>query len=243
MKTVVILQPQFFPWRGVFEQIRLCDEFVHLDDAQFQKGGFTNRVQIKTANGPLWLTVPVLRSGSLPPIDEVEIDYKTDWRIKHARTFAMSYAHAPFVHDAQAILDDVYAERPRTIAELDIAATERCCAELGLHPAFSRSSQTPVAGAKTDRLVALLVPRRATRYVTGRGALDYLDAHRLALLGVDVRVMRYTRRAYPQLHGPFDPHVSILDAIANHGPHAAWVLESEAIPWDAAIADHLQAVG
>ena len=77
VKTVVILQPQFFPWRGVFEQIRLADEFVHLDDAQFQKGGFTNRVQLKTANGPLWLTVPVLRHGKLPPIAEVEIDYKT----------------------------------------------------------------------------------------------------------------------------------------------------------------------
>ncbi len=75
MKTVVVLQPQFFPWRGVFEQIRLADEFVHLDDAQFQKGGFTNRVQIKTPHGPQWLTVPVLRSGKLPPIADVEIDY------------------------------------------------------------------------------------------------------------------------------------------------------------------------
>jgi len=243
MNTIVVLQPQFFPWRGVFEQVRLADEFVHLDDAQFQKGGFTNRVQIKTANGPLWLTVPVLRSGSLPPIAEVEIDYKTDWRAKHARTFAMSYAHAPFVREAQAIVDDIYAERPRTIAALDIAALERCCAELGLRPRFSRASSTPVDGAKTDRLVALLVPRGATRYITGLGALDYLDADQLGAHGIDVRVMQYTRRPYPQLHGPFDPHVSILDAIANHGPNAAWVLESPAIPWDEAVAASLQAAG
>jgi len=243
MKTIVILQPQFFPWRGVFEQIRLCDEFVHLDDVQFPKGGFTNRVQIKTADGPLWLTVPVLRSGSLPPINEVEIDYKTDWRLKHVRSFAMSYAHAPHLREARSILDDVYAERPRTVAELDIAALERCSAELGLRPRFSRASDTPVGGAKTDRLIALLAPRRATRYVTGRGALDYLDAHRLSLQGIEVRVMQYTRRAYPQLHGPFDPHVSILDAIANHGSHAPWVLESEAISWDEAVALNFQAVG
>ena len=175
MKTVVVLQPQFFPWRGVFEQIRLADEFVHLDDAQFQKGGFTSRVQLKTANGPQWLTVPVLRHGSLPRIDEVEIDYKSDWREKHLRTLAMTYARAPYRARMEAIVADVYAERPATIAALDIAALERCCAELGLHPAFTRSSATPVDGAKTDRLVALLVPRATTAYVTGLGALDYLD--------------------------------------------------------------------
>jgi hypothetical protein len=236
VKTVVILQPQFFPWRGVFEQIRLADEFVHLDDAQFQKGGFTNRVQLKTAGGPLWLTVPVLRHGSLPPIADVEIDYKTDWREKHLRTFTMSYARAPFAAAARGILDEVYAERPRTIAELDIAALERCCAELGLRPAFSRASATPVAGAKTDRLVELLVPRGATHYVTGLGALDYLSEPQLAAAGVEVRVMAYTRRPYNQLHGAFDPHVSILDTIANLGPGAAEALESPAVAWRDAVA-------
>ena len=243
MKTVVVLQPQFFPWRGVFEQIRLADEFVHLDDAQFQKGGFTNRVQIKTANGPLWLTVPVLRSGKLPPIAEVEIDYANDWREKHLRTFAMSYARAPFLGAAQNILTDVYAERPGTIAELDIAALERCCAELELRPHFTRASSTPVDGAKTDRLAALLVPRGATRYVTGLGALDYLDAPRLAAAGIDVRVMQYARHPYRQLHGAFDPHVSILDAIANLGPATASALESPAIPWDDVVAAAAQVAG
>lgn len=236
MKTVVVLQPQFFPWRGVFEQIRLADEFVHLDDAQFQKGGFTNRVQLKSASGPLWLTVPVLRSGRLPRIDDVEIDYRSSWREKHLRTLALNYARAPHLASARALLTDVYAERPRTIADLDIAALERCCAELGLRPAFTRSSQTPVATAKTERLVDLLAPRGATRYVTGLGALDYLDDRLLRDAGIAVDVMAYTRRPYPQLHGAFDPHVSILDTIANLGPDAAAALDSGTVPWAEAVA-------
>jgi WbqC-like protein family len=242
-KTVVVLQPQFFPWRGVFEQIRLADEYVHLDDAQFQKGGFTNRVQVKTASGPLWLTVPVLRGGKLPNIDEVEIDYKTDWRQKHLRTLAMSYARAPHVARATAIVGDVYAEHPRTIAELDIAALERCCAELGLQPTFTRASSTPVSGAKTERVMALLAPRSATTYVTGRGALDYLDEPQFAAAGIDVRVMRYTRSPYAQLHGAFDPHVSILDAIANLGPAAHETLDSPAVPWCDAVIEETAQVG
>ena len=47
MKTVVISQPMYFPWVGMLEQMALADVWVHLDDAQFSKGGFFNRVQIK----------------------------------------------------------------------------------------------------------------------------------------------------------------------------------------------------
>jgi hypothetical protein len=231
MKTVVIMQPQFFPWRGLFEQIRQADEFVHMDDAQFQKGGFTNRVQIKTAAGSQWLTVPVLRAGHLPPIGEVEIDYKIDWRPKHLKTLQMSYAAAPFAAAMLRIVEDVYAERPATICDLDIAGIERCAAELGLTPQFTRSSATPVAAAKTDRLVEMLVPRGTTRYVTGLGALGYLNEPLLASHGIAVDVMAYTRSLYPQLHGAFDPHVSILDTIANLGPAARETLDSTTIPW------------
>jgi hypothetical protein len=235
MTTVVIMQPQFFPWRGLFEQIRQADEFVHMDDAQFQKGGFTNRVQIKTPAGPQWLTVPVLRAGHLPPIAEVEIDYKNDWRAKHLRTLQMNYAAAPYAKAMLALVGDIYAERPATICALDIASIERCAAELGLAPRFTRSSATPVSAAKTDRLVEMLVPRGTTRYITGLGALAYLNEPQLATHGIAVHVMAYNRTPYPQLHGGFDPHVSILDTLANLGPAAAASLDSPAIPWSDAV--------
>ena len=236
MKAVVVLQPQFFPWRGVFEQVRLADEFVHFDDVQLPQGrSFTNRVQLKTPSGPQWMTVPLSRAASRAPIADVEIDYSTDWRAKHARMLQMNYARAPFARTAAAILEDVYAERPRTIADLDIAAVERCARELGLRASFSRASSTPVEGVKSERLVALMRPRNATTYVTGRGALDYLDEAAFASAGIEVRVMEYRRTPYPQLHGDFDPHVSILDTIANLGPDAAAALDSPAIPWEDAV--------
>jgi hypothetical protein len=232
----VILQPQFFPWRGVFEQIRLADEFVHFDDVQFPQGRhFTSRVQIKTARGPLWMTVPVSRPASGATIAEVAIDYSTDWRSKHVRTFEMAYARAPFAARARAILADVYAEHPRTIAELDIAGLERCSRELGLRTAFSRASETPVDGAKSERLVALLRARGATCYVTGHGALNYLDEAAFTEAGIKVRVMAYKRTPYPQLHGAFDPHVSVLDLIANLGEGAATALDSPAVSWREAL--------
>ena len=56
---VSIHQPDFIPWLGFFDKIRLSDLFIIGDNVQFRKKGWTNRNQIKTANGASWLTIPV----------------------------------------------------------------------------------------------------------------------------------------------------------------------------------------
>ena len=57
-RTLVVSQPMFLPWVGLFEQVRLADVFIHYDDVQLPQGGnFMSRVQLKTASG-------VLASGS-----------------------------------------------------------------------------------------------------------------------------------------------------------------------------------
>ena len=162
VKTVVVLQPQFFPWRGVFEQIRLADEFVHLDDAQFQKGGFTNRVQLKTAER----TAVADRAGAAPrqpAADRRGRDRLQERLAREAPAHVRDELRARAVRRARAeqIVADVYAERPRTIAELDIAALERCCAELGLRPAFTRALRD--AGRRREDGPARRAARAARR--------------------------------------------------------------------------------
>ena len=64
MKTVVVSQPMFLPWIGIFEQVSIADLFVHYDDVQFPQGrSFSSRVQVKAEQGCRWLTVPVRRDG------------------------------------------------------------------------------------------------------------------------------------------------------------------------------------
>jgi hypothetical protein len=58
MTSVVISQPQLFPWSGFFELFAAANIYLHLDDALFSRGGFLNRVQIKHLGGSKWMTVP-----------------------------------------------------------------------------------------------------------------------------------------------------------------------------------------
>src|ERR1700677_4688611 len=99
MTTVVISQPMFFPWPGFLEQVACADVLVHYDDVQFSKGSFTNRVQVKTAQGVKWMTVPLqdLRLGD--SIMETHVKPTCDWGPRHLALLSQAYKSAPFVRE------------------------------------------------------------------------------------------------------------------------------------------------
>src|SRR5438874_4222167 len=95
-RTLVVSQPMFLPWVGLFEQVRLADVFIHYDDVQLPQGrSFMSRVQIRTSNGVSWLTAPVDRARSGKLLNQVMLFEQQDWRSKHLRTIRHAYAKAP----------------------------------------------------------------------------------------------------------------------------------------------------
>ena len=48
--VVVISQPMYFPWIGFLSQLSMANTIIWLDDVQFSKGSFINRIQIKNQN-------------------------------------------------------------------------------------------------------------------------------------------------------------------------------------------------
>lgn len=219
-----ILQPSFLPWRGYFHQIQKVDCFVFYDDVQYDKHGWRNRNRIKTAQGAQWLTVPVSNRGVVSDgiaINAVEIDWSTNWPRKHLATVKQAYARAPYLQTYLPIIEKAYAARPKRLVDLTVSMTRDLAAVLGLDKVqFYLSSELGVSGEQTERLLRICSKLGAGHYLSGPSARSYLKEEMFGEAGLTLQYMEYLYPEYPQLHGPFDPQLSIIDLLFMTGPEA-----------------------
>lgn len=232
MSTVVISQPMYFPWVGMFEQWRLADDFVFFDDVQFARG-FINRVQYKTPTGSAWLTIPLRQHSRDSRICDLECAEDAGWRDKHLRTLALSLAGTPYQQDAIELAESVLLRRDLGFCDLLIEGMQVLAGYFGLLQGkrLHRSSQLAVAGCKGELIQGLVSQLGGSRYVTGMGALNYLDHAALEQAGIEVSYMDYRKHEYPQKFPPFTPYVTILDLVANCGRDGGAVIESGVTHW------------
>jgi WbqC-like protein family len=231
-ECVVISQPMFFPWVGLFEQVRLANIYVHYGDVQFSKGSFVNRVQIKTAHGPKWITVPLEGLSLGQSIDDVKVG-ATDWKRRHLGVLEQSYADAPHVELMLELVSSVYSREFATIGELSKASLEAVCNFYGLHSGrrFLDVRDLGIEGTGSQRVLEIVRALGGKTYVTGWGARNYLAHERFERERIAVEYMNYEKVPYPQLHGAFNPSVSVLDLIANTGKSGVDVIRSKTVNW------------
>ena len=220
----VILQPSYIPWRGYFHLIQKADVFIFYDDVQYDKHGWRNRNRIKTPQGVKWLTIPVHAGGNVKEgrlINEIVTCADVPWTRSHRDAIKAAYKRAPYFRHYEALLERLYGEAPKLLADFTIDSTILIARELGItQTRFVRSSDLSAQGTKTDRLVDLLGKAGATHYISGPSARDYLEEEKLHRAGITLEYMSYDYPEYEQMYPPYDPAVSILDLLFMRGPGA-----------------------
>ena len=222
--NVVILQPSYFPWRGYFDQVRRADLFVFYDDVQYDKHGWRNRNQIKTAQGKQWLSIPVHSKGVTQgiTIKDVRIDWSKPWAKNHLKSLSVAYGRAPYFKELLPALESYYARCDEYLADFTIETTISLARQLGMTSTqFIRSSQMAgIEGKKTDRVISVLKQVGATHYLCGPSAGSYMEPEKFRQAGITFEYMQYNYPEYPQLYPPYDPYVSILDLMVMTGRDA-----------------------
>lgn len=224
---VGVIQSSFIPWRGYFDFIASVDAFVFHDDIQYTKGDWRNRNKIKTAKGTEWLTVPVSYKCVSQLICETRIDYSTSWGKKHLSLWQAHYRTAPYFEVANDILSPLTCTEDKTISQLNIRLIRRVCSYLNIATPMVVSSELALEGRKTDRLICLLKKLGATCYLSGPSADAYLEKEAFRRNGIRLEYKSYDYSPYPQLWGPFEGTVTVLDLIANCGPDARSHIRSQ----------------
>jgi len=222
MKTVAIVQSSYIPWKGYFELISRCDEFILFDDVQYTKRDWRSRNRIKTQHGVQWLSIPVNVSGRFfQAIKDVTIA-ESGWNIKHWKNIAASYARAPYFAEYRDRIEDLYSRATDAgLSAVNHRFIAGICDIIGIRTRISWSMDYGIVDGKTERLVDLCRQAGATRYLSGPSARSYIDPVLFERAGVELEFVDYAGyKEYPQLFPPFEHAVSVIDVLFNVGPAA-----------------------
>ena len=220
-KKIAILQSNYIPWKGYFDLISYVDEFIILDSVQYTKRDWRNRNKIKTANGIIWLTVPVDVKGKYnQKVCEAKIS-NSYWQEEHWKTIKTSYAKAPFFKDVSDWLKPLYLENNYDfLSELNLKLILSICDYLSIKTHItSCSDYEEITDGKSERLAQITLMAGGNEYVSGPAAKSYLDKICFHKKGIYINWFDYLNyEEYNQLWGDFIHQVSILDLLFNCGP-------------------------
>lgn len=210
---VTIHQPDFLPWLGFFHRWERSQRYIILDDVQFIRRGWHHRDRIKTPTGTGWLTVPVQKKGLFnQSIRDVRLEAGTSWRRKHLNTIRSCYGKAPYFELHFPFLENAYMRQSEFLMEFNMRLLEYAACTLGIETPVSVASDFHCQGLKgTERLVELTRQVGGTVYLTGTGSRGYLEEALFHEQGMSVEWQQFVHPEYPQLHGPFEAGMSVLD--------------------------------
>lgn len=228
-KTVAIVQSSYIPWKGYFDLMHRADELVLLDTVQFTRRDWRSRNRIKTAQGLVWLTIPVQVKGRYEQTVEQTRVAGGDWARKHWQTLRHSYARAACFAAYAEQVEDWYrrAADLESLSAINHLFLTGIAGVLGIETPLTWSRDYPDDPDPTGRLLAICRAAGATRYLSGPTAQGYLDERLFERAGVQVEYMDYGGYpVYPQLHGDFVHEVTVLDLLFHEGPRASRFMKS-----------------
>lgn len=229
---VSVHQPQYVPWLGYFNKIIKSDYFVFLDKVQYKNREFQNRNKIRTQNGWMWLTVPVISKGlGRQAICDVAIDNSFEWRKRHWRSLLICYQKSPFFKEHSDFFEKVYLSKWNKLAELNVYIIKYIMEVLGINTPFCFESDMNISTQKTDRIVDICLKLNADSYLSGIGGKSYLEEKKfegaeIKLLYQDFRHPVY-RQQFVSNEEDFLPCMSLIDLLFNEGPKSRGFLEGK----------------
>ena len=218
MTLVAIHQPNYAPWLGYFHKLAQVDWLIFLDNAQFSKGSYINRVQIAGAGPVRWLTISV-RNAFGAAINGTELA-RPDWARAHLDTLCNAYRAAACFQHVWPDVEALYRDLPQqSLAQANVALITRMAERLGVTTPTRMASSFDVGAATgDDRLIALCRQfGDDVAYLSGRGGAKYQDEAKFSAADIPLHYTAFEQRSYSQGGSEFVGGLSVLDAVFHLG--------------------------
>jgi hypothetical protein len=229
---VSIMQPAFLPWLGYFNRYQQSDIHIALDHVQMDmssKTRFANRNKIRTPQGWSWITVPIEKKGLHQQLylDRTRVNNQTTWGSKAWRAIEGSYRKAPYFEHYAAPLQTLLLREWTLLNDLNIALTGVMLDALCIRKRTLFSSQLGVNSKGSDLILDLCRMVGAKTYISGPFGRDYLQLECFHQADIRVVFHDYSHPEYKQNFDGFEPYMSALDVLLNHGPYAPEIISNK----------------
>lgn len=116
---------------------------IYIESAEnYTKQTYRNRCVILGANGPISLTIPVVKTqGNHTPIKLIEIDNSTLWQKNHWKTIESAYRASAYYDFVADILEPFYTKRYVNLFEFDYQLMNAIFDFLSIQPNIHTTTQ------------------------------------------------------------------------------------------------------
>lgn len=166
---VAIHQPDLLPWPGFWFKMLNCDTFMLAVHDQLQKHWVQRRVRMRDT----WVTLPLTSGAHLVPINETIV--KPGWQDHLESSIRGRYVGSRhWTSRGGDVLEMIHAVDSHNLAEINHQLILAVRDYLGITTEVVVTEPPTERGA--DRVLEQLRMVGATTYLSGTGAVDYLDA-------------------------------------------------------------------
>jgi len=178
MIICAIHQPNFFPWAGYFDKIRLADIFIFLDEVIYPKSGsgsgsWCNRVKLLSAGHPAWYGLPIKRQPGEQLIKNVYFSNKEYHILKLKKMLHHNYNKTAFYQPIMEKIEHLIDFESHSLTKYNINAIRELSDLLGLKAKFVKQSELRHSKHSTELLIELVKAVGADAYLCGNGAGGY----------------------------------------------------------------------
>ena len=132
-----------------FMRVRQYESLCIEQHERYQKQSYRNRCTILSANGPLHLTIPVLRPHDVS-IREARIDYAKPWQQMHWRAIEAAYGASAYFDEFAGDVQALYLKETPFLFDLNLQSFEIAQSLLGERFSLRLSEDFAPVGREAD---------------------------------------------------------------------------------------------
>ncbi|MDA3879837.1 MAG: WbqC family protein [Prolixibacteraceae bacterium] len=190
-----------------YSKFLLYDKIAIEQFDSYHKQTYRNRCRIMGANGPLNLTIPVVKeSGEKIRTKDIRIEYDTNWQNNHWKSISSAYNSSPFFEFYAEDFAPFYEKKINFLIDFNNQLHEIIAENIGLKAKSSYTNSFEKYFEGTDLRDVISPKTKNTES----------DPH--------FYPTPYTQTFYEKFD--FVPNLSIIDLLFNKGPEAESILLS-----------------